>query len=80
MQAGRHKCIYVAPNKSLVQERVVDWKARMAHLALQIIECTGDSDGLESPDLGTADIIATTPYVVQSIQLLRTARISRDWS
>lgn len=37
----------------------------MAHLHLQIVECTGDSENIESPDLGTADIIATTPYAVQ---------------
>lgn len=67
LQPGRHKCIYVAPNKSLVQERVSDWHARMDHLGLQIMECTGDSDSIEGLDFGKSDIIATTPCVFQPV-------------
>lgn len=62
LQHGIHKCIYVAPNKSLVQERVSDWNARMGHLELHIVECTGDSDSMDSTTLAKADVIATTPY------------------
>eukprot|EP00892_Ulva_mutabilis_P002995 jgi/Ulvmu1/12697/UM095_0001.1 len=67
VQQGRHKCMYVAPNKSLVQERVMDWNTRMRHLHLRIIECTGDSDSMDSPDLATADVIATTPEKLDAL-------------
>jgi replicative superfamily II helicase len=62
LAAGRYKALYVAPSKALVQERVADWAARLAHLGVRVLECTGDSDDSnEAADIAHADVIATTP-------------------
>jgi ATP-dependent DNA helicase HFM1/MER3 len=55
--------VYVAPTKALIQERVSDWKVRLQHLQLTVVECTGDSDTADSTNLNAADVIATTPCV-----------------
>lgn len=54
------KCIYVAPLKSLVKERLKDWVPRMEKIKKSVVELSGDF----TPDLETlnkADIIVTTP-------------------
>ncbi|OQR70900.1 activating signal cointegrator 1 complex subunit 3-like [Tropilaelaps mercedesae] len=57
----RYKVVYIAPLKSLVKERVADWKKRLVdQLGLRMSELTGDV----TPDFRTiadADIIVTTP-------------------
>ncbi|XP_070568490.1 activating signal cointegrator 1 complex subunit 3-like [Ptychodera flava] len=55
------KCVYIAPLKALVRERIDDWKMRIqSKLGKKVIEMTGDI----TPDIraiSTADIIVTTP-------------------
>ena len=54
------KCVYVAPLKSLVKERLKDWIPRMEKIKKSVVELSGDF----TPDLETlnkADIIVTTP-------------------
>jgi replicative superfamily II helicase len=54
------KCLYVAPLKSLVRERRLDWEGRFAGAGLRIVELTGDvlPDALA---LERADVIVTSP-------------------
>uniref|UniRef100_A0A158Q7W7 Activating signal cointegrator 1 complex subunit 3 n=1 Tax=Elaeophora elaphi TaxID=1147741 RepID=A0A158Q7W7_9BILA len=54
------KCVYVAPLKALVRERVSDWDEKFRRLNIRTVELTGD----HSPDirsLSSAKIVITTP-------------------
>ncbi|XP_078001399.1 activating signal cointegrator 1 complex subunit 3-like [Glandiceps talaboti] len=55
------KCVYIAPLKALVRERIDDWKVRIENrIGKKVIELTGDV----TPDIraiSAADIIVTTP-------------------
>ncbi|CAF0793697.1 unnamed protein product [Didymodactylos carnosus] len=55
------KCVYIAPLKALVRERISDWKVRFEQqLGKKVIELTGDF----TPDtraLMESDVIVTTP-------------------
>ncbi|CAF4635325.1 unnamed protein product, partial [Rotaria sp. Silwood2] len=55
------KCVYIAPLKALVRERIQDWKVRFEErLGKKVIELTGDF----TPDtraIQLADVIVTTP-------------------
>ncbi len=54
------KCVYIAPMKSLVKERLKDWTPRFKTIKRSVVELSGDF----TPDLETlnkADIIVTTP-------------------
>nr|CDS26056.1 Activating signal cointegrator 1 complex subunit [Hymenolepis microstoma] len=55
------KCVYIAPLKALVRERVDDWSVKIGKkLGKRVVELTGDV----SPDaalLRQADVIVTTP-------------------
>ncbi|CAH1802861.1 unnamed protein product, partial [Owenia fusiformis] len=55
------KCVYIAPLKALVRERMEDWKIRIEQkLGKKVVELTGDV----TPDMravGSADLIVTTP-------------------
>ena len=55
------KCVYIAPLKALVRERIQDWKVRLEErLGKKVIELTGDF----TPDtraIQAADVIVTTP-------------------
>ena len=55
------KCVYIAPLKALVRERVEDWKEKFERkLQKRVVELTGDT----TPDIRAiekADIIVTTP-------------------
>ncbi|CAF1149002.1 unnamed protein product [Adineta ricciae] len=55
------KCVYIAPLKALVRERIQDWKVRLEErLGKKVIELTGDF----TPDtraIQSADVIVTTP-------------------
>lgn len=55
------KAVYIGPLKSLVREKLLDWKEKFEHrLHRKVIELSGDS----APELGQvqhADIIVTTP-------------------
>ncbi|VUZ50971.1 unnamed protein product, partial [Hymenolepis diminuta] len=55
------KCVYIAPLKALVRERVDDWSVKIGRkLGKRVVELTGDV----SPDaalLRHADVIVTTP-------------------
>ena len=66
-KAGQTKAIYVAPTRSLVQEKLRDWQSKFgSSLGLVVMEITGDS--LVSKDsLMDADIILITPERLDSI-------------
>jgi activating signal cointegrator complex subunit 3 len=54
------KCVYIAPLKSLVKERLKDWVPRFKAIKKSVVELSGDF----TPDIETlkkADIIVTTP-------------------
>lgn len=55
------KCVYIAPLKALVRERIKDWRIRFQKmLGKKVVELTGDS----TPDtraIQRADVIVTTP-------------------
>lgn len=55
------KCVYIAPMKALVRERIKDWKYRLQEkMNRNVVELTGDV----SPDakaIACADVIVTTP-------------------
>jgi activating signal cointegrator complex subunit 3 len=55
------KCVYIAPLKALVRERIQDWKIRFEErLGKKVVELTGDF----TPDtraIQLADVIVTTP-------------------
>ena len=55
------KCVYIAPLKALVRERIHDWRIRLEErLGKKVIELTGDV----TPDtraIQLADVIVTTP-------------------
>ena len=57
----RKKCVYIAPLKALVRERMNDWKVRFEQkLGKKVVELTGDV----TPDMRmikAADVIVTTP-------------------
>ncbi|VDL99555.1 unnamed protein product [Schistocephalus solidus] len=59
--APHKKCIYIAPLKALVRERVDDWSVKIGQkLGKRVVELTGDV----TPDIGIlrrADVIVTTP-------------------
>ena len=55
------KCVYIAPLKALVRERMKDWKLRLENkLRKKVVELTGDV----TPDIHaiqSSDVIITTP-------------------
>jgi ATP-dependent DNA helicase HFM1/MER3 len=55
------KCIYIAPNKALCQQKVVEWKQSFGALGAFVVEITGDS-ALENTMrlVAKASIIVTT--------------------
>ncbi|VDM17646.1 unnamed protein product [Hydatigera taeniaeformis] len=59
--APEKKCVYIAPLKALVRERVDDWSIKLGKkLGKRVVELTGDV----SPDaslLRSADVIVSTP-------------------
>ncbi len=57
----KKKCVYIAPLKALVRERMIDWKNRFERmLNKRVVELTGDV----TPDMrmiAESDVIVTTP-------------------
>ena len=57
------KIIYIAPIKSLCQEKTFDWKQKYYQhpLGLNVMECTGDNEFINMVQLNNANIVLTTP-------------------
>ena len=57
------KIIYIAPIKSLCQEKTFEWKIKYSKspLELNVTECTSDSEYLNISLLNNSNIILTTP-------------------
>jgi ATP-dependent DNA helicase HFM1/MER3 len=56
------KCIYIAPNKALCQQRFFDWNLKFSTLGLRVLEVTGDSDIHNCLlEISRSAIIITTP-------------------
>ncbi|THD24664.1 Activating signal cointegrator 1 complex subunit [Fasciola hepatica] len=60
-ETPKKKCVYIAPLKALVRERIEDWSVRIGQtLGKRVVELTGDV----TPDIWQlmhADLIVTTP-------------------
>jgi ATP-dependent DNA helicase HFM1/MER3 len=61
------KIIYLAPIKSLCQEKLSDWKQRFSKLNIGVTESTGDTEYINFPTIFTSNIILTTPEKFDSI-------------
>lgn len=61
------KAVYIAPIKSLCQEKYHDWKLRFSELNLTVTELTGDSEYVGYEGLYDSNIIITTPERWESI-------------
>ncbi|XP_076063896.1 putative ATP-dependent DNA helicase HFM1 isoform X2 [Oratosquilla oratoria] len=55
------KIIYMAPLKSIVAERFLDWKVRLGTLGVTCSEVTGDTEHDDLAVLGSSQVILTTP-------------------
>ncbi|KAF0975097.1 hypothetical protein FDP41_005850 [Naegleria fowleri] len=66
-EPGRHKCVYIAPVKALVQEKLAEWKKKFTVLGIQVGELTGDSIQTDVSSLDKFDIIVTTPEKYDSL-------------
>jgi ATP-dependent DNA helicase HFM1/MER3 len=62
------KAIYIAPTRSLVQEKAREWAQRFGNeLHLQVREVTGDTEKDSIRQIHDADIICTTPEKLDSL-------------
>ena len=61
------KIIYLAPIKSLCQEKLSDWKIKFGRLNIGVTESTGDTDYIHFPTIFTSNVILTTPEKFDSI-------------
>lgn len=66
---GTLKAIYIAPTRSLVQEKAREWAQRFGNecLGLQVREVTGDTEKDSIRQIHDADIICTTPEKLDSL-------------
>lgn len=66
---GTLKAIYIAPTRSLVQEKAREWAQRFGNecLGLQVKEVTGDTEKDSIRLMHDADIICTTPEKLDSL-------------
>eukprot|EP01029_Cantina_marsupialis_P030668 TRINITY_DN838_c0_g1_i2.p1 TRINITY_DN838_c0_g1~~TRINITY_DN838_c0_g1_i2.p1 ORF type:complete len:1736 (-),score=582.30 TRINITY_DN838_c0_g1_i2:39-4685(-) len=65
------KCVYVAPLKALVKERLSDWNDKYGRFGFKILELTGDVTP-DASQLRAADVLITTPEKWDGV--------SRDWA
>ncbi|EFC48856.1 predicted protein, partial [Naegleria gruberi] len=70
-EQGKHKIIYIAPVKALVQEKYNEWKQKFSSLGINVGELTGDTHQVTAETLEPFDIILTTPEKYDSL--------SRKW-
>ena len=61
------KVVYIAPIKSLCQEKLNNWKKRFSILNLKIVEVTGDNTFIDYNSLLESNIILSTPERWESI-------------
>lgn len=63
IKQGKHfRCVYIAPNKALCQQRWLEWHKKFSTLGLSVLEVTGDIDYKDSlRTIAKASIIVTTP-------------------
>lgn len=57
------RALYVAPLRALVQERVADWRARLAALGVRVAELSGDSEA----GWADGDLVCTTPEKLDAV-------------
>lgn len=63
LKRGKHfRCVYIAPNKALCQQRWSEWSKKFGTIGLSVLEVTGDIDYKDSlRTIAKATIIVTTP-------------------
>ncbi|KAK9453923.1 hypothetical protein V1511DRAFT_503616 [Dipodascopsis uninucleata] len=59
--SSNSKIVYIAPTKSLCNERFHDWATRFSTISLTCASLTGDTSAEEIETVRNADIIITTP-------------------
>ncbi len=58
----RFRCVYIAPNKALCQQRWLEWSQKFSNLGYSVLEVTGDIEYKDSlKTIAKATIIITTP-------------------
>lgn len=57
------KCIYIAPNKALCQQKVVDWRRAFGQVGAVVVEITGDS-----PVDNTMRLVAKASIIVTTVR------------
>eukprot|EP00954_Amorphochlora_amoebiformis_P027818 1388029-Amorphochlora_amoeboformis.AAC.2 len=60
------KAVYIAPLKSLVNEKATEWSAKFQQANKKVLLLTGDSK-VNTNQLNTSDIICTTPEKIDSL-------------
>ena len=58
------KCIYIAPNKALCQQKVVEWKQSFGFMGAFVVEITGDT-AFES----TMRLVAKSVIIITTVCL-----------
>jgi ATP-dependent DNA helicase HFM1/MER3 len=66
-QGENCKIVYQAPTKALCAERARDWRKKFSHMAMEVLELTGDTSQTDMRRIGNASIIITTPEKWDSI-------------
>ncbi len=61
------KVVYLAPIKSLCQEKARDWAARFGQIGVKVSELSGDSSQVDIKEVTSAQVICTTPEKWDSI-------------
>uniref|UniRef100_A0A914KRM4 Activating signal cointegrator 1 complex subunit 3 n=1 Tax=Meloidogyne incognita TaxID=6306 RepID=A0A914KRM4_MELIC len=72
------KCVYIAPLKALVRERVLDWEQKFnKKLGFPIVEVSGDNTP-DVEELNLASILVTTPEKWDGITRIKTLARRRE--
>ena len=58
------KCIYIAPNKALCQQKVVEWTKTFGYVGALVVEITGDT-ALEN----TMRLVAKSTIIVTTVDI-----------
>jgi len=59
---NKKKCVYIAPLKALVRERMEDWKVRLEkRMGKKVVELTGDT----APDMNMRSVSLTRRHLAQ---------------
>jgi ATP-dependent DNA helicase HFM1/MER3 len=66
MSESKTKCLYLAPIKSLCQEKYNSWRKKFTS-TMKVIQLTGDTLEMEQDEFSNADIYVATPEKIDYI-------------